>query len=105
MVLGVGRIVQYVLSAEDAERVNRRRVKNAGHREGWPDGAQAHVGNGASEGDVVPLIVVRVWPDEYGPGVPAINGQALLDGNDQLWITSAREGDAPGTWRSPQITA
>lgn len=98
MSVSTGQVVLYTLNSDDVERINRRRVRGAGHGDGWPAGAQAHVGNSVSIGDIVPLIVVRVWPHEYGANVPGVNGQALLDGNDQLWITSAREGTEPGTW-------
>lgn len=67
----------------------------------WPVGAQAHIGNTAREGDIVPLIIVVVWPDEFGPGKPGVNGQAFLDGNDSLWVTSAGEGENPGQWSWP----
>lgn len=70
----------------------------------WPAGAQAHIGNTAAEGDIVPLVVVRVWPNEYGEGIPGVNGQAFLDGNDVLWVTSAKEGTEPGTWAWPART-
>lgn len=96
----IGRLVHYKLSSDDAERINRRRVAEP-HEPGWPAGAQAHVGNGVAAGEVVPLVIVRVWPSEYGDGKPGVNGQALLDGNDQLWITSAAEGDGPGQWCWP----
>lgn len=89
----IGRIVHYQLTYDNALAISRRR-KNAA-------GAQTTVGNAQSVGDVVPLVVVRVWPDEYGPGIPGVNGQALLDGNDQLWVTSAGEGDQPGQWVWP----
>lgn len=79
----VGRLVHYRLSAKDAETINHRRTQ--------------HVGNPANEGDILPMIMVRVWPgDTHG-----VNGQVLLDGNDQLWVTSVAEGDGPGTWSSP----
>jgi hypothetical protein len=103
-----GRIVLYTLTAENAKSINRRRTdgaqiarRMASVPPEWPAGAQAHVGNPAKEGDVVPLIVVRVWPDEGGPGIPGVNGQAILDGNDTLWVTSAHEGTTPGTWAWP----
>lgn len=118
-----GRIVLYTLTDEDAAAVNRRRTSGksieqrlrlgtAGYHaepgpsdlRAWPAGAQAHIGNPASAGDVVPLLVVRVWPNEFGDGVPGVNGQAFLDGNDVLWITSAREGTTPGTWAWPART-
>lgn len=114
----IGRIVHYRLSANDAEQISRRRTTGAsiakrmqqavpsadGTAEpiyGWPAGAQAHIGNSVSAGDIVPLMVVRVWPDEFGPGIPGVNGQASLDGNDVLWITSAREGTEHGQWSWP----
>ena len=112
----VGRIVLYTLSAEDAEQINRRRtnsssiaerIKNNAITVGdldqdevvppmWPLGAQAHIGNTAAEGDVVPLVVVRCWSET------CVNGQALLDGNDQLWVSSAVEGNGPRTWAWPR---
>jgi hypothetical protein len=111
----IGRIVLYTLSAEDAVQINRRRtsgtdiaarIKNNAITVGdldqdevvppmWPLGAQAHIGNDATEGDVVPLVVVRCWSET------CVNGQALLDGNDQLWVTSACEGVGPRTWAWP----
>ena len=96
----VGRIVHYRLSEQDAVAINRRRAADT-RSAAWPVGAQAHVGNSVGAGEVVPLIVVRVWPDEYGPGVPGINGQAILDGNDALWVLSAKEGADLGTWAWP----
>lgn len=95
-----GRIVHYRLSESDAEAVMRRRVARP-EGAGWPPGAQAHVGNHVAAGDVVPLVVVRVWPDEYGPGIPGVNGQVLLDGTDSLWVTSVREGAESGQWSWP----
>lgn len=104
----IGRTVHYRLSENDVTQINRRRTNGSSIRERmqatpptWPEGAQAHIGNTASAGDVVPLVVVRVWPNEFGEGIPGVNGQALLDGNDALWITSAKEGADPGTWAWP----
>lgn len=103
----IGRLVHYRLSEDDAVKVNRRRTTGTAIldsilKEKWPLGAQAHIGNAAAAGDVVPLLIVRVWPNEYDNGtVPGVNGQAFLDGNDVLWVTSAREGDKPGTWSWP----
>lgn len=102
----VGRIVHYTLTADDAERINRRRTSSKSifdriQEEKWPLGAQAHIGNAAHEGDVVPLMIVRVWPDEYGQGFDDVNGQAFLDGNDALWVTSAKEGESSGEWVWP----
>ena len=79
--------------------IKRRRVEGVVHAENWPNGAQAHVGSQPSEGDVPPLIV-KVRPNEYGDQ-PSVNGQAFLDGNDVLWITSAKQGSANGDWSWP----
>ena len=98
-----GRILHYKLSSTDVENISRRR-KDYQQTEvpAWPKGAQAHVGNPVSVGDEVPLIVVRVFDDEYGPDVPGVNGQILLDGNDSLWVLSIPEGTKPGTWHWPE---
>ena len=91
----VGRLVLYKLSADDAEQINRRRADNADHtaaNEDWPTGAQAHVGNPAQEGDLLPTLVVKVWENNL------LNGQVFLDGNDSLWITSAAQGGETGQW-------
>jgi hypothetical protein len=109
----IGRIVLYRLTEQDAAQINRRRTsgqsiaerisKNTDNGSHWPLGAQAHIGNTAYVGEVCPLIIVRVWPNEYGEGSDGVNGQVWLDGNDQLWVTSAREGTTPGTWAWPVI--
>ncbi len=88
----IGRIVHYRLSAKDVESIRQLR--------GAPS-VQHLAGSPVAEGDVVPLTIVRVWPDLYGPGLPGVNGQALLDGRDSHWVTSAREGTGPGTWSWP----
>lgn len=105
----VGRIVQYVLSAEDAKQINRRRTTSSSIAErmkssvlteapSWPVGAQAHIGNEAHEGDVFPMMIVRVW----GPNATsAVNGQVFLDGSDAYWATSRTVGEQPGTYHWP----
>lgn len=104
----IGRILHYRLSEQDATAMTRRRTNGASIAERmktepaqWPAGAQAHIGNPVAIGTTVPMIVVAVWPNEFGDGVPGVNGQALLDGNDVLWVTSAKEGTEPGTWAWP----
>jgi hypothetical protein len=100
--IAIGRIVHYVLTAQDAAEINRRRTNADSIRERigkdkWPLGAQAHIGSMAEEGDVFPMIVTVVWSDHY------VNGQVFLDGNDQLWKTSVPEGDQKGNWHWPEI--
>ena len=100
--VSVGRIVHYMLTEQDAQAVNRRRVAAAEHQTDWVMGGQAHMGNGVRAGELVPMIVAVVWSNEHGPSFDGVNGQALLDGNDSLWVTSAKEGTEPGTWRWPE---
>lgn len=95
--LTVGRIVRYVLSDADAAQINKRYNDYAKADKTVDTGFQAHVGNRAKAGDVLPLIICKVW--ESG----SINGQVLLDGNDQFWATSREEGDEPGKWAWPEI--
>lgn len=119
----IGRVVHFRLTAEQAEQVNRRRVSSqkAGVLDAngvrlWCDGAVRHVGNSVGEGSVVPMIITAVWPDEYAgnahlshhaPGTQyesafGVNGQALLDGNDSLWVTSApQHSTGLGCWFWP----
>lgn len=90
-----GLIVHYKLSAADCEQINRRRddskrhfQDNTGDAPGWI----AHVGNRANPGEIVPLMIVRVWPGDR------VNGQVTLDGNDSLWVCSACQGHMDGQW-------
>lgn len=109
----IGRIVHYRLSADDAAQINRRRTTSGEiraridqqfapwtppSRPVWPLGAQAHIGNDAREGDTFPMLITKVWGDTP---TSAVNGQAFLDGNDVLWVTSAAVGEGPRTWSWP----
>lgn len=109
----IGRIVHYRLTADDAEQINRRRTTGAeiaarirqeivdqsgGFAKAWPLGAQAHIGNEVAEGDVFPMLVVKVWGSTP---TSAVNGQVFLDGNDVFWATSRSVGDQPGTFSWP----
>ncbi len=101
----VGRIVHFRLTAEQAEQVAYRRADEG-----------RHAGNPVAAGSVVPMIITAVWPDEYAgnahlshhaPGTQyestfGVNGQALLDGNDSLWVTSAPQHSTGfGCWFWP----
>lgn len=101
----IGRSVHYRLSADDATHINRRRTTRESIQQRihdhWPAGAQAHIGNEVAEGEVYPMVIVRVW----GPTAEsAVNGQVFLDGNDVLWVISRVVGDTPGTWQWPART-
>lgn len=97
----IGRIVQYRLTPEDAFEINRRRGAEE-HGAHWPFGAIAHVGNHASRGDVVPMLIVKVWGPDY------VNGQVHLDGNDTLWktsVTKSKPGELiAGEWQWPTLS-
>ncbi len=121
----IGRIVHYRLSADEAARINRRRTTSGSIAERleadkWPRGAQAHVGNTVGEGEVIPMIVTKVWPEEYAGNAHlahhatdmgkvvdyestfGVNGQLTLDGTDSLWVTSApQHSTLTGCWFWP----
>lgn len=94
----IGRIVHYRLTADEAAAINKRRAdarteRSLAKAEG---GAVIHVGNTAHAGDVVALLVTDTH------GADCVNGQAFLDGNDSLWVTSTTYGIGPGEWTWPQ---
>jgi len=83
-----GRIVHYRLKPEDCTTINARRGGGGLH------------GNPAVPGATVPAIVVVAW-GVAADGTQSFNGQAILDGNDTLWLTSVPPGTGPGTWSWP----
>ncbi len=91
----IGRIVLYVVSEYDAVYINERRSEHA-----FPQGF-----NLPQPGDILPLIICRVWPPELYDGKETINGQVLLDGSGVLWKTSVHgdEAKALGTWHWPDL--
>jgi len=122
----IGRTVLYRLTRPDVIEINWRRVRAHEHlAEFRATGAQWHEGNQAHRGDIVPLVITRVWPYEYNPDTTVcrdymaeheddivwsnplshwgVNGQAILDGNDHLWVTSAPEGQFNGAWCWPTL--
>lgn len=84
----IGRIVHYRLTRADASKASLPR-----------DGGNPH-----EAGQVLPLVVCRIFEDEYGPGVPGVNGQVLVDGRGSLWVTSIQEGEGEGQWSWPPRT-
>jgi hypothetical protein len=91
-----GQIVAYTLTALDADQINKRRkdAVDSGICQ-QNTGAVVHFGNGVSEGDEYPMVIVRCWGET---AAAAVNGQVLLDGVDVLWVTSRSQGDGPGQW-------
>jgi len=95
----IGRTVLYRLTAEDAHAINRSLVK------GMPEDsrvADVNIGNPERAGSILPMVVVRVWPDAFGRD-PSVNGQVLLDGNGVMWVQSVSEGAEPGQWHWPEM--
>lgn len=92
MTPSIGCIVHYMLSADDARRITtRRKAAHAG--EGG--------GNFVDEGQVYPMLIVRVWGETEQASV---NGQVFLDGDDTLWVTSVGQGDGPRQWHeAPRV--
>lgn len=105
MIPSVGRIVHLRLTATCAEQVNKRRqdARTSQVARG-NSGVVVHTGNPAREGDIVPMLICKVWsqPRVLPAADCAVNGQAFLDGNDTLWVTSAKQGTLPGQWSDPR---
>ena len=94
----IGRTVHYRLTSDDAGSTNERRRHARANLQKMRDeqpGFQAHVGNNVVGGEVVAMTITQVWPGDL------VNGQAILDGNDSLWVTSAPQGDEAGQWNWP----
>lgn len=92
-----GRIVEYTLSVQDAEEINRRRKDAAeSNIRAEKSGAVVHFGNSVQSGETYPMVIVRAWGSTEESSV---NGQVLLDGSDTLWVTSVSQGDGDRKWR------
>ncbi|MEU5259009.1 hypothetical protein [Amycolatopsis sp. NPDC021455] len=102
----IGRTVHYTLTQADADAINARRagatkLNAAGVTLASQNlGALIHTGNRAEEGDVYPMVIVRVWGDRPES---AVNGQVHLDGNDLHWVTSVQCGSGPRYWTWPVL--
>lgn len=115
----IGQFVHYRLTRSDASTANWQRVRAHEHLDDHrKSGVQWHKGNQHYRGDVVPLLIVRVWPYEFDPDSDVcrdympdqefewsrplshygVNGQAFLDGNDTIWVTSVPQGTFNGAW-------
>ena len=94
--ISVGRIVHYKLSFLDAAVVNRRRTyaETSGLKKAAL-GVMLHHGNQVASGEVLPMIVTRVWPGDN------VNGQVFLDGNDTFFVLTVAPGDGEGQWSWP----
>ena len=91
-----GRIVWYVLAADDAAKINKRRHDANAHLDyhrSNATGVMVHVGNEAKEGAIYPAMVVETFGDKPNSRV---NLKVELDGNDSFWATSIIVGEGPG---------
>ncbi|MGH3262325.1 MAG: hypothetical protein ACRDNS_10040 [Trebonia sp.] len=105
MIPSIGRIVRYRLGEQSAVEIERRRADaRASAISSQHTGAIVHVGNPVRAGDVYPMMITRVW-DEDPTEDTCVQGQVFLDGNDVLWVTSVRQGDAEYQWSEPVRTA
>jgi hypothetical protein len=105
----IGRIVQYTLSQQDADAINKRRADFQAFRSNFSgpsdpgqagaDGHVAHVGNHTQEGDVYPAMIVRIFGETPES---AVNLQVFLDGNDAYWATSRTLGEGSSHWAWPE---
>lgn len=112
----VGSIVNFRLTSEQAEQVMQRRALALRVGALAPGFSAVFSGSTVAEGSVVPLVVTAVWLEEYqgmahlsihGPGnyqsSVGVNGQALLDGTDSLWVCSAPQHETlAGCWFWPK---
>ena len=88
MIPTIGRIVHYTLSAQDAATINAHRAA-----------AGPISANPVYEGDVYPMMIVRVWG---GNADSAVQGQVFIDGNFTFWATSVSLGEGPRTYAWPE---
>lgn len=103
MIPSIGRTVHFKLADYDVKEIERRRADARASRiSADKTGAQVHVGNPTSAGDVYPMLITRVWaPPEQVTETTAVQGQVFLDGNDVLWVTSVQQGDGEHQWSAP----
>jgi hypothetical protein len=93
----IGRIVYYRINEQDAKAINDRYIDAMKAINEIRTGFQLHVGNHVAIGQILPMIIVGVWPGT------SVNGQVILDGNDNFWVTSAEQGYNNGQWNWPKF--
>ena len=82
MIPTIGRIVHYTLSGQDAFQINSHAIGSL-------------TANPVREGEVFPMMIVRVWSESM------VQGQVFIDGNFTFWATSVSEGEGPRTYAWP----
>ncbi len=102
MIPSVGRIVNIRLSDDCASSINKRRQDaKASSIAGTNSGAIVHSGNPAAGGDILPMIICRIFAENPTEST-VVNGQIFLDGNDTYWATSVIQGTENGQWFDPR---
>lgn len=86
----LGQIVLYKLTTADAENANRQRQATPGSQNN-----SVFKGNTAHDGDVFPMLVTAI----FDPADTKVQGQVFLDGNDNLWATSVKQGNDLGQYQ------
>lgn len=96
MKASLGRTILYVLGEGDVALIQHNRALFGGCPK-----HPFEFGNPVKAGDIVPATVTNAW----GGSNDLVNGKAMLDGYDCLWLTSRafNEGKEPGTWHWPKI--
>lgn len=54
-------------------------------------------GVNGNKSDKLPAIIVAVWSETM------VNLKVITDGQNDLWVTSASQGDGPNQWNWPVI--
>jgi hypothetical protein len=54
-------------------------------------------GVNGNKSDKLPAIIVAVWSET------TVNLKIITDGQNDLWVTSASQGDGPNQWNWPVI--
>lgn len=88
----VGQIVHYRISQNDVQTIlNQRRTFEAHELEPLTGG------NDVRSGEIFPAIVIKTFSPEQ------VSLKVLLDGPDDLWMTSKSYGNSEGQWQYAEI--
>ena len=76
-------IVNYTLTNQDAREVHTLHPWGSPHQ----------------EGDVYPMLIVRVTEPAETDVAATVNGRVFADANATLWVKDVVEGAGPGRWQ------
>lgn len=88
-VASVGRIVHYRVTEKDLYSIRFH-----------------HPGTLSVEGDILPMLIVRVWVAGGSGEVAYVSGRLFVDGEGpgSIWLPKVEEGTEPGQWYWPERT-